>query len=61
LALDDGECLSQSLALFISGKKTPYPLNTSLGGPEDRSGCCAEGKSLLLLPGFGPRTVQFVA
>ena len=38
--------------------KTRYPLYTTLGGPQGRSGWV---RKILPTPGFNPRTVQLVA
>ena len=52
------ECLTLRPSHFTLGKEPRYPLYRGLGGPQGRSGPFREEKNLLLLPRFGPRTVQ---
>ena len=61
LTLDGVEWVRSRLDGFTPGKKTRYPLNTRLCGPQNRSRRFKEDRNLLFLQESQSRTVQLVA
>ena len=49
------------LTHFSIGKETQYSLNKELGGSNNQSRSFGEDKSLLMVSGFEPQTIQFFA
>jgi hypothetical protein len=61
LALDGGEWLTSCPGCFTPRMEPQYPPNTTLGGPQSRSGRFGEEENLLLLPTFKRQATQYTA
>ena len=57
-ALDGGDWWTSRPGRCTPGKESRYPLNRTLGGPQNRSGRYREEESLFPLLAFDPRTLQ---
>lgn len=58
LGLDGGKWLNSCLGHFAPVKEPRHPLNTGLGGPQNRSGYFGDNKNLIPLTGFELQTIQ---